>query len=141
MKQLKKITGIMSLFVVTLTSCQKTPIQPTTAAIVQQGKWIVNRLSSSGTDVTSRFSGFKITFNANGIATAMKDTSTVTGTWAIENEDDDSQKKINLNFGEEDPFDKLSDDWNISDEATNSIRLEHTSHGHDGSDFMTIEKE
>jgi hypothetical protein len=140
MKNTFSFWSIFSVLFLVLISCTKSEnsIVIDTSSTIQQGQWKVTLYNDSGTDETHHFTGFAFTFNANGSVTAVKNTTTVNGTWATRR--DSGQNKFDLNFGNTVPFDELNDDWKILENTSNRIRLEDMSGGGSGTDLLTFEK-
>ena len=143
MKASKFFFFTTTLLVLVFNSCDKTdnsqdPSGSTATEIVKLGTWKITFFNDSGNDETSHFSGYSFTFNADGSVKAVKNTSTVTGTWNTGT--DDSQNKFNLDFGSTTPFDELNEDWDILEKSALKIRLQHISGGNGGTDLLTFEK-
>lgn len=113
-----------------------TPIN--TGSNIQSGTWKVSFFSDNGNDETNHFSGYEFTFNSSGTATASNGSSTVNGTWQTRT--DDSQPKLDLNFGNTAPFDELNDDWHILQSSSSTVQLEDVSGGNGGTDLLTFTK-
>ncbi len=125
-----------------LTSCTKDESADdsnnmNTAATVQQGKWKVTLYNDSGTDETYHFTGYEFTFS-NGTLTAVKGSTTVSGTYSTGT--DDTTPKLVLYLGESDPWEELNDDWHVLEKSTTKIRLQDVSGGGSGTDLLTFEK-
>ena len=89
-------------------------------------------------DETSDFDGYEFTFATDNSAEATNGTTTVPGTWNITNS---STPDLALNFGQNDPFDELDDDWDIIEITSEIIRLKDVSGGDGSTDFLTFERE
>jgi hypothetical protein len=87
---------------------------------------------------TSKFSNYVFTFSSNGTVSAVRSGSTVNGSWSDGN--DDSQKKLIMNFASPADFTEISDDWHILQETSSKIQLEDVSGGNGGTDLLTFEK-
>ena len=124
-----------------MTSCEKddNPNSGSTniTNIINQGNWRITLYNDSGTDELYHFTGYTFTFS-NGTITAVRNTTTVTGTYSTLF--DDSKNKLLLNFGSTVPFDELNDDWHIIEETSTKIRLQDVSGGSGGTDLLTFEK-
>lgn len=107
-----------------------------TGSIVQSGTWRISLFSEDGVDETYYFTGYNFTFLSNGTATAVKGSTTVTGTWAAGT--DDSQQKLILFFGSSSPFDELDEDWRILQQTDTKIELQDVSGGNGGTDLLTF---
>jgi hypothetical protein len=119
-------------------SCDKKDDSPSTQSIIQQGKWRITLFNDSGTDETYHFTGYEFTFNTNGSVVAVKNTTTVNGTWSTGN--DDSKSKLILNFGTTVNFNDLNEDWQILEKNSSKIRMQHISGGNGTTDLLTFEK-
>lgn len=103
---------------------------------IQQGTWRITLHSDDGTDRTSRFSNYSLTFS-NGTVTARKDASTITGTY--HKGIDDSKQKFHLEFNPSfSPWNELNEDWEILESTGNKLRLKDDSGS--GTDLLTFEK-
>jgi hypothetical protein len=137
----KIISGILMLSIFLMTSCEKddNPNAGSTniTNIINKGNWRITLYNDSGTDELYHFTGYTFTFS-NGTITAVRNTTTVTGTYSTLF--DDSKNKFLLNFGSTVPFDDLNDDWHIIEETSTKIRLQDVSGGSGGTDLLTFEK-
>lgn len=123
-----------------LSSCKKDDNSISNSKVLnylEEGTWKITLFSDSGNDELYHFSGFSFTFN-NGNITAVKNSTSITGSYTEGN--DDNKTKLIINFGSNVPFDELNDDWNIIESTTNKIRLEDISGGNGGTDLLTFEK-
>ncbi len=129
----------LTILVFGLSSCtkDKNSTDPSTSDIVGQGTWKVTLFNDSGDDETQNFAGYNFTFNSNGTIAAVKNASTVNGTWNTGS--DDSQNKLILDFGTTVQFSELNEDWVILEQTASKIRLEHVSGGNGGTDLLTFE--
>ena len=129
----------LTILVFGLSSCtkDKNSTDPSTSDIVGQGAWKVTLFNDSGNDETQNFAGYNFTFNSNGTIAAVKNASTVNGTWNTGS--DDSQNKLFLDFGTTLQFSELNEDWVILEQTASKIRLEHVSGGNGGTDLLTFE--
>lgn len=73
-------------------------------------------------DETYEFAGFEFDFSADGSATASNGVITEEGTWAIHTSSNGSLKLV-LDFGENNPFDELEEDWGVIDFTSELINL------------------
>ena len=143
MKRLAAIT-VMAFFMATaLLSCKKndTPSNSNTvqtSTVITQGTWKITYYNDSGTDETANYTGYTFSFISGGSASAIFGSLVTNGTWNSYN--DDSQNKLYLNFGGTAPLSKLKTDWHIIEKATLKIRLEDTSGGGSGTDYLTFER-
>lgn len=139
MKTLSKLLVVAGLFMMAFASCKKDDNSSSpSSSIVTQGQWKVTLFSENGVVETSKFSNYVFTFNSNGTVTAVRSGSTVNGSWSDGN--DDSQKKLNMNFASPVDFTEISDDWHILQESSSKIELEDVSGGSGGTDLLTFEK-
>ncbi len=95
---------------------------------------------------TDNFTGYIFTFNDNGALVAVKDSTTITGTWSVtdsnSSDDDGGSSDVDLNifFASPPDFEELSDDWDIISVSNSKIELTDVSGGNGGTDFLTFEK-
>lgn len=86
------------------------------AALVN-GSWRVEYFFDES-DHTSEFETFTFIFNADGTALATDGVTEVEGTWATYG--DDGELELDLNFGDDSPFDEITEDWEVA-EFNNSL--------------------
>ena len=139
MKATIALVFTFTILVFGLSSCtkDKNSTDPSTSDIVGQGTWKVTLFNNSGNDETQNFAGYNFMFNSNGTIAAVKNASTVNGTWNTGS--DDSQNKLILDFGTTVQFSELNEDWVILEQTASKIRLEHVSGGNGGIDLLTFE--
>lgn len=136
---------ISAVILVTFLSCSSDSTddvpQTVSPANVQSnatvGTWRITLYMDDNKNETSDYNGYIFTFNANGTATAVKNSVTKNGTWSSFM--DDGKVKFLLNFGDILPLDEISDDWDVIEITTNRIKLEDTS-GDGSKDYLTFEK-
>ncbi|MBP7167989.1 MAG: hypothetical protein KBB64_10015 [Bacteroidia bacterium] len=139
MKTLSKLLVVAGLFMMAFASCKKDDNSSSpSSSMVTQGQWKVTLFSENGVVETSKFSNYVFTFTSNGTVSAVRSGSTVNGSWSDGN--DDSQKKLNMNFASPVDFTEISDDWHILQESSSKIELEDVSGGNGGTDLLTFEK-
>lgn len=140
MKALISFSFMLLLF----TQCTKETVSSFTDTqqvntTVVSSSWRITSFIDSGEDHTAHFNGYNFSFADNGILTAVKGSSTITGSWATEN--DDSDLKLYLAFISPSTFEELTEDWRITSKTTSSkLVLEHISGGNGGEDLLTFEK-
>jgi hypothetical protein len=143
MKGTNALVFTMAILVFGFYACEKDksttdPSNSSTSEIVGQGTWKVTLYNDSGNEETQNFAGYNFTFDSNGTIAAVKNASTVNGTWNTGA--DDSQNKLILDFGTAVQFSELNEDWLILEKTASKIRLEHVSGGNGGTDLLTFEK-
>lgn len=79
-------------------------------ATLLSGSWEVDYFFDEA-DETSEFENFTFTFNADGTALATDGVTEVEGTWATYG--DDGELELDLDFGEDSPFDEIMEDWGV----------------------------
>jgi hypothetical protein len=105
--------------------------------IASTSSWRITSYLDNNKNETSDYTGYVFTFNANGSATAVKNSQTTNGIWSSYL--DDGKVKFDINFGVTAPLEEISDDWDVLEITANKIRLEDTS-GDGTKDFLTFEK-
>lgn len=141
MKKIIVLLSIISFITLTSSMCEKDddnslPSSNNVTNIIENGSWKITYFNDSGTDKTSLFSGFNFTFNNNGSITAVNNSSSVYGNWSEGK--DDNQSKLYLTFSSN-PFNELTDDWHITEQSPQKIKLEDISGGNGGTDYLTFE--
>lgn len=144
---LKSILPI-ALFLVTLTSCNKSKTQNNIQDDIQQGTWVVSSYIDNGNDETIDFTTFRFTFNQDGSLQVMdlisSSTNQFTGQWSItdSNSNDDSIDDLDFNvtFNVGNKLDDLTDDWDIVSQSETEIKLVDVSGGSGGTDYVTFSK-
>jgi hypothetical protein len=131
-------TAVIALFLLLLSSCKKDSVSANVSTTIQNGSWKISLFNDSGNDETNHFTGYSFNFGSGGAVSASNGSSSVSGSWSTGN--DDSQNKLNLNFGDNGNFGELSDDWHIISESSTKIELEDVSGGNGGTDLLTFVK-
>ena len=138
---MKKI--LCSILVSTLffNSCKKDDVTPVTTtnvtSTISSGNWRISYYAESGVDKTSNYNGNAFTFGSGGVVTAVKNTTTITGTWSIGT--DNSNVKLVLAFTASN-FTSLTQDWQVIERTDIKIRTQHISGGSGTTDYLTFEK-
>lgn len=121
--------------------------------IATNGMWRVSYFFDSDEDETSDFNGYIFTFGEDGTLTATKGSTSLTGTWSVQDDssnsssDDDGNSSDDDDFNiffpvpESSDFEDLNDDWDIILATTNKIELTDVSGGNGGTDFLTFTKQ
>ena len=137
---MKKI--ILSLVVLAFISCTKDNGSSITPAnlnsTVSSGTWKVTYYWDNDHEETTNFTGYSFTFGGSNVLTAVKSSTTVTGTWVTGT--DDSKVKLTLAFVSPVDFIEISDDWEVIEKTTTKIRLQDVSGGISTTDYLTFEK-
>ena len=105
---------------------------------INSGTWRITYYWDTDHDETANFSGYVFSFGTGNNLTAIKNTSTVTGTWSVGT--DDSKVKLFLSFTTPANFAEISDDWYVTERTAARIKLQDLSGGNGGTDYLTFEK-
>jgi hypothetical protein len=105
------------------TSCSKDNDAPSTKSIIQQGKWKIVLFNDNGAVETSNYTGYEFTFNTNGSVSAVKNGSTVTGSWNVGS--DESLNKLTLGFPLLSGLTELNEQWTFLEKSYSVFKLEH----------------
>jgi len=108
----------------------------TLSSIIVDGTWYVSYFFDD-TDETSDYIGYNFTFNGSGVATAIKNTTTINGSWS--NYMDSGEEKLEFSF-DGITLDELEDDWEVVEYSTTQIRLKDVSGGNGGTDYLYLTK-
>lgn len=127
MKKLITYSFLLFLFATTIVSCEKDnnpTVVETVTDNLQQSKWVVTKLTYSGTDQTQTLNGFEFTFLSNGNVTAFKPdvNPTVTGVWNVY--EANNETIFYINFSGNFVLGSMGNDWIIVEQNPNLIRLE-----------------
>lgn len=106
------------------------------SSIIVEGTWYVSYFFDD-TDETSDYAGYNFTFNASGTATAVKNTTTINGSWS--NYIDSGDEKLEFSF-DGSVLDELEDDWEVTEYSATQIRLKDVSGGGSGTDYLYLTK-
>ena len=106
------------------------------SSIIVEGTWYVSYFFDD-TDETSDYAGYNFTFNVSGTATAVKNTTTINGSWS--NYIDSGDEKLEFSF-DGSILDELEDDWEVTEYSATQIRLKDVSGGGSGTDYLYLTK-
>ena len=108
----------------------------TLANTIINGTWYISYYFDD-VDETSNYSGYNFTFNMNGTSIAIKNSTSINGTWS--NYIDSGQEKLELAFDGL-TLDELEDDWKVIEFSSNIIKLKDVSGGNGGTDYLYFTK-
>lgn len=108
----------------------------TLSSIIVEGTWYVSYFFDD-TDETLDYAGYNFTFNVSGTATAVKNTTTINGSWS--NYIDSGDEKLEFSF-DGSVLDELEDDWEVTEYSATQIRLKDVSGGGSGTDYLYLTK-
>ena len=137
---MKNIFSLLVFSMVLFSSCKKEDDVISTTNVsstLNNGSWRITYFAESGVNKTSNYNGYNFSFGANNVLTAVKNTTTVTGTWTMGT--DNSKVKLIIAFTAS-SFDSLSDDWHVLERTDTKIRTQHISGGNGTTDELTFEK-
>ena len=77
--------------------------------ILSEGTWLVANFNYEGQNETTNYNDFVIDFKNNSLVTVTKGDNTIEGSWSVFYEDE--KLELELNFGENMPFDKFNENW------------------------------
>ncbi|PIQ18546.1 MAG: hypothetical protein COW66_05880 [Flavobacteriaceae bacterium CG18_big_fil_WC_8_21_14_2_50_34_36] len=99
--------------------------------------WYVNLLEEDGNNETCDYVAYQFTFNTNQTVVAVSTSNTVNGTWAVTTSSSGLDLEINFEtVGENDPFEDLNDDWDVTAFSMENINLVDISGGNGGTDYL-----
>jgi len=88
---------------------------------LKEGTWAVTNFNNEGVNETNNYTDFVFDFKEDFTVTATKNGDVVGGTWTVIL--DSGELKLDLNFGETNPFDELNEDWLVITIATTKVEL------------------
>tara|TARA_R110002072_G_scaffold193809_2_gene350957 strand:- start:18 stop:1520 length:1503 start_codon:yes stop_codon:yes gene_type:complete len=101
--------------------------------------WYVNLLEDDGVNETCYFASYQFTFDSNQNVVATSSTNTVNGVWVVTSSS--SGLDLDLQFeitGDDDPFDELNDDWDVTSFSNALIELMDISGGDGSTDLLNF---
>ena len=105
------------------------------------GEWVITYFYDTDHEETNNFTGYQFDFGTNGTLTAIKNASTINGTWSVTSSSSSSNDvDFNILFSSPPNFEELSDDWEIIRYTSTKIELIDISGGNGGTDYLTFEK-
>ncbi|PZO29009.1 MAG: hypothetical protein DCF13_07455 [Flavobacteriaceae bacterium] len=101
------------------------------------GTWYISYFQEDDDIETDDYAGYNFTFASNGTSIAVKNATTINGTW--EQYLDSGHNKLELEFNGN-VFDEIEEDWRIIEFSTTVIKLKHVSGGDGSIDYLTFTK-
>ncbi len=101
--------------------------------------WRITTIVRNGTDYTSSYASYKLTFAPNGVLVGANDLLSKRGSWTVTTEG--SKTKLTMGFQDEQAIPDMSavsQDWIITSRTAKTLVMQHTSGS--GTDSLTIEK-
>jgi hypothetical protein len=105
--------------------------------IIVNGTWRISSFIDDGEDETYEYNGYNFTFSSNGSVVAIKNTTTINGTWSTTMED--GYSILNLNFNDN-LLEELDEDWRILENNNSLIKLRHVSGGDGSTHYLNFTK-
>lgn len=101
--------------------------------------WYVNLLEDDGVNETCNYVAYQFTFDSNQNVVATSSTNTVNGVWEVTNSSSGLDLVLLFDIsGDDDPFDELNDDWDVTSFSNALIELMDISGGNGGTDFLNF---
>lgn len=92
-------------------------------SIMLEGEWIVAQYQDSGVDITQEFEGYDFNFQPEHLVTVSTNMDPLfNGLWRVIR-NYESKLKVYLNFGDDAPFEELTDDWDLVSISADRIEL------------------
>lgn len=127
---MKKIILMASLATVifSITSCSKDDLSKLTvteAEKLAEGNWKVVYYYDNSDGVSNDFNGYSFNFATDGTLTATIGATTFTGTWFVDNSDDDPNydKEMKIAIAGNKQMDNLDGSWLIAELTDNSMQF------------------
>jgi hypothetical protein len=130
------ITVAFYLILFALISCKKSDPSPVGVDTDQitAGTWKISSFHENSSDHTDDFTGFTFAFGVNGTLTAIDSGITVTGSWEI----DDDENELHLRIGNSEPLTEISKGWIILESSSTVLRLGDDSSNDEELDFIKL---
>jgi hypothetical protein len=138
----KALLSLAVLSFLFFSSCEDDDkIQPSdVSGTVVNGQWRISYFLRADDDATNSFADYNFTFTAtpgtspaSGLVEASNGSTDVVGSWATGFIGDNTKLKLNFALN---PFDELSEDWEVTEINSNTIKLKHNGNG---TDLLTFE--
>ena len=110
---------------------------PDFSEVLTSGTWYISYFQEDDDIETDYFAGYNFTFASNGTSIAVKNSTTINGTW--EQYLDSGYNKLELEFNGN-VLDEIEEDWRIIEFSTTVIKLKHVSGGDGSIDYLTFTK-
>jgi len=90
--------------------------------------WLVTSFENQGEDQTQNFESFQFDFDVQGNVIGQNDLFSESGTWNYsERVSNEESETLTLDFNETEPFDALSETWDIISASETTVVLEYNS--------------
>lgn len=132
-----KTTFAIFILAAFLASCSTESSAPVTDTITDN-TWEITYFWDKDKDETYHFTSWEIEFQTDGTLLAKKTGTVISGTWS-EGSSSSGSEKIIMNFGTQEPFEELNDDWDVTDKSSTEIKLKDES-GSGGTEILHFRK-
>jgi hypothetical protein len=106
------------------------------SSLISSGTWRITYFYDDG-DETSDYAGYNFTFNSDGTSVAIKNASTINGSWLTYL---DSGKTIfDMTFSD-DTLEEIENNWQVVEFSSTIIRFKDSSVGSDDTDYLSLTK-
>ncbi|MFI5172631.1 MAG: hypothetical protein ACHQFW_09580 [Chitinophagales bacterium] len=134
MKKVKSII-LMAVVILAFASCAKedvpTPSVPSLTDSIEmaKGSWIVNYYYDNSNGVSNDFDGWTFSFNADGTIIVASGAESFSGSWVVENSDDDPNfdTEMVITISGNTLMDKLDHKWLITELTDSTMHLKDDS--------------
>ena len=109
------------------------------AAFLSSTNWSVSSYIDDGTDDTSDFENYVLSFGEEGVLTAVINDTTTEGTWSV-SMSSSAELELIIDLGEAEPLDELTDSWDVTGLTENTVELEDVSGGDGSVDTLVIQR-
>ncbi len=132
---MRKIVIVALIGLGIFTACSKKKTIKAVDDDLTQGTWKVTLYEEDGVNETSDYSAYVFSFKTDGSIVATLSSTSISGTWATDKDDDHVDFTLNLPV----PLDGLSDDWEIQNNSSTKLELKDIS-GDGTLEYLTFEK-
>lgn len=146
MKRKTFLVAVVAILAISSCSKENRPESNTVGGVtnlMNGGTWRISYYYDDN-DETANFEGFDFSFGKNDELTAELGSTSNTGIWTItdSNSDDDDLNELHFNISFLSPpnFEELSDDWQIIEKNSSTIKLNDVSGGNGDTDYLTFTK-
>lgn len=101
----------------------------TTKEIITRGQWTVDYYYA-GQDRTADYSGYYLTFRANGTLECQRDADTYNGTWGVQKDANGEESLLKIQLASSEPsLQELSLDWDVTEKNIGTVSLKNDTNG------------
>lgn len=131
-----KMNLVIVVALLTIAGCTKDDTSSSISGKISGNTWKLTYYWDKDKDETHKFAGYTFLFNTDQSIDVNTGASTVMGTWTFDTSDDSHDHFI-ISFPATEPFEDLTDDWEVIQITKDEISLKDVS-GSGGTEYLTF---